>query len=170
MGKILIGAPCLLRSWLVIPFLLFVGYTVAVARGVRQGSYELPHCHERRRLGCARGAGSLWGLLILAVQAALWSQYLHGGFRAGFNVRAIIRRLQFSLGLTVVVGALGIALSVMAVSGLIIVVIGVLLTAPYTSWVGAYIFGEFSRLTDDGVATAAFEAGRAGPVAGRGGT
>ena len=113
--------------------------------------------------------GSLWGLLILAVQAALWSQYLHGGFRAGFNVPAIIRRLRFSLGLTVVVGALGIALSVMAVSGLIIVVIGVLLTAPYTSLVGAYIFGEFSRLTDDTVPIDASGAGRADPMAGRGG-
>lgn len=217
LGKILIGALCLLLSWLVIPFWLFAGYTVAVARSVRQGSHKLPDWnHLGLKLkdgflitallsiwyapavvvalfaevisGNAAGAadsggtvtntgasgvlaalGSLWGLLILAVQAALWSQYLHGGFRAGFNVPAIIRRLRFSLGLTVVVGALGIALSVMAVSGLIIVVIGVLLSAPYTSLVGAYIFGEFSRLTDDTVAIDASGAGRADPMAGRGG-
>jgi len=196
LSKILIGALCLLLSWLLIPFLLFAGYSVAVARGVRDGSSELP-AWDRLGLklkdgfllttllfiwylpavvvallaevmsgntagpadsgtntaaaGALAALSSLWGLFILAVQAALWSQYLHGGFRAAFNVPAIIRRIRFSPGLTVVVGALGIGLSVMAVSGLILVVIGVLLTAPYTSLVGAYIFGEFSRMTDDAV-------------------
>jgi|SRR5215467_6647833 len=199
LSKLLTGALCLLLSWLLVPFLLFAGYAVAVARGVRHGSRELP-AWDRPGLklkdgfllttllliwylpaavlellveamsGIAAGGGdsigtvtrsgalgalavlgSLWGLLILAGQAALWSQYLEGGFRAGFDIAAIIRRMRFNLGLTVVVGALGIALSVMAVSGVILIVIGVLITAPYATWVVAYLFGEFSRITDEAV-------------------
>lgn len=40
--KLLVAALCLLFSWLVIPLLLFTGYSVAVARRVRDGSLELP--------------------------------------------------------------------------------------------------------------------------------
>jgi uncharacterized membrane protein YesL len=164
---------------LLIPFLLFVGYAVAAARGVRRGSHELPawdHLGLKLKdgfllatlfstwylpgallvllaeissaLGALAALGGVWGLLILTTQAAIWSQYLEGGFRAGFDVAAIIRRVQFNLGLTIVVGAVGIALLAIALSGFIIV-IGVLLTAPYASWVAAHLFGEYSRLTDE---------------------
>src|SRR6202521_5947587 len=45
--KLLAGAACLLFSWLIVPFLLLVGYTVEVARVVRSGARELPPWDRR---------------------------------------------------------------------------------------------------------------------------
>jgi hypothetical protein len=52
------------------------------------------------------------------------------------------------VGLTVVVGALTIVLVALAISGFVALGIGVLLTVPYASWVGAHVFGKYARLTD----------------------
>lgn len=63
--KILAAAACLLLSWLVIPFFWFVGYTVALARQVRDGQTQLPAWdHLRRKL--------LEGFLIVAI-FLLWN-------------------------------------------------------------------------------------------------
>jgi hypothetical protein len=193
--KLLVAGLCLLFFWLVIPFLLFTGYAVAVARGVRAGDEELPRWdHLRQKLkdgflitalfvvwnlpgillgipaelaaGIGNGAGGqgmriligalsalatlggLWGLVVLMAQAAIWGQYLKGGFGAALNPAAVVRRVRFHAGLTVVVGALALVLAGLAFSG-IVVVIGVLLTLPYASWVSAHLFGKYARLTDE---------------------
>ena len=98
--------------------------------------------------GALAALGGVWGLLVLMAQAAIWSQYLEGGFAATFRVGAIVRRIRFHVGLTIVVGALTIVLVALAVSGFVALGIGVLLTAPYASWVGAHVFGKYARLTD----------------------
>jgi len=41
-GKLLIGSACLLFSWLILPSLILVGYTVAVGRVIRGGGRDLP--------------------------------------------------------------------------------------------------------------------------------
>jgi uncharacterized protein DUF4013 len=95
--------------------------------------------------------GAVWGLLVLLAQPAIWAQYLEGGFAGGLDVGAIARRLRFNVGLTIVVGALGIVMSALAASGLIAIGIGVLFTMPYASWVAAHLFGRYARLTDEAI-------------------
>jgi energy-coupling factor transport system substrate-specific component len=95
--------------------------------------------------------GGLWGLLVLVAQAAIWAQYLQGGFRAALDVAAVFRRIKFHAGLAIVVGALSIVLWTLAFSGLVVVLIGALLTFPYASWVSAHLFGRYSEITDSAV-------------------
>jgi energy-coupling factor transport system substrate-specific component len=174
-GKILVAALCVLFFWVfLIPFFVLVGYVVEMARNVRSGHYELPEWdHLGRKLkdgvlvnvllliwnvpgivlsafeGTALAAvGGLLGLLVLVLQPAIWSQYLHGGFRASFDVAAITRRIMFNLGLTIVVGALVIVLSAMAVSGSIALLVGLLLTVPYAGLISAHLIGTYARATD----------------------
>ena len=197
--KIAIGALCLLFSWLLVPLLLFAGYTVSVARSVRAGGTELKGWDhlgvklndgllvmilvliwtlpgiglglpaelasgEGAETGITRPAGTLggafgvlaalgglWGLFVLVAQGAIWSQYLRGGFRAGLNLADVIRRVRFNLGLTMVVAALATVLAVIAFSGFVALLLGALLTLPYCSWVGAYLFGRYARMTDEAV-------------------
>ena len=92
--------------------------------------------------------GGVWSLLILVIQPAIWSQYLQGGFRSAFNIAAIARRIRFNLGLTVVVGALGVVLLVVAVSGVFALLVGVLLTVAYAISVNAHLVGTYARATD----------------------
>jgi len=139
--KVLVAAACLLLSWLVIPLLWFIGYTVAIARQVRDGNPQLPAWDQLRQKlrdgllilgifilwnipglilaipagmagdsGAWNGVpaalaalGSVWGLLVLVVEAPIYAQYLQGGFPATFNLAAIARRLRVSLGLALVV-------------------------------------------------------------------
>lgn len=189
--KLVIGGLCLLFSWLVIPFLLFMGYMVAVARRTRDGGSELP---DWDRLGTKLKDGALlslllliwylpstlmglpaditettpaaaalegfsgadllaslgatWTVLILVVQPALWAQYVTGGLAAGLAIPAIVRRIKFNLGLTVVVGVVAIVLSVAAFAGLVLLLVGVLLTIPFASYVAAHLYGIYTRLTD----------------------
>ena len=174
--KLLIAALCVLFLWvLLVPYFLLVGYVVDLARNVRNGRHELPEWdHLGRKLkdgllinlllviwnvpgvvlssfeGTALvPVGDLLGLLVLLVQPAIWSQYLQRGFRACFDIAAIARRIKFNLGLTIVVGALVIVLSAMAISGAIALLIGVLLTLPYAGWISAYIIGTYARATDE---------------------
>lgn len=195
-SKVLIGALCVLFSWILIPFFLLTGYAVAVARRAYQGDHELPAWDQLGKkvvdgfllavvfliwnlpgfvlslpadistgntstdsnqgtpllsngvFGALAALGGVWGLLVLMAQAAIWSQYLEGGFAATFRVGAIVRRIRFHVGLTIVVGALTIVLVALAVSGFVALGIGVLFTVPYASWVGAHVFGKYARLTD----------------------
>jgi hypothetical protein len=200
-AKIAVAAACLLFSWLLFPLLLFVGYTVSVARSVRAGATELPAWDDLRgklkdgalltvllfawtlpgiTLGlpadlagsgvASHGAswpagalsmllvalaviGSLWGLFVLVAQGAIWSQYLRGGFRAGLNVAEVFRRVRFNLGLTFVVAALVTVLAVIGFGGLLALLLGVLVTLPYCSWVGAYLLGRYASITDEALLT-----------------
>jgi hypothetical protein len=95
--------------------------------------------------------GGLWWLFVLVAQAAVWAQYLQGGFLAALNVAAVFRRIKFHAGLTIVVGALTIVLGMLALSGLIALLLGALVTVPYAGWVCAHLFGKYSEITDTAV-------------------
>jgi energy-coupling factor transport system substrate-specific component len=174
--KFLVAALCVLFFWvLLIPYFLLIGYSVALARNIRGGRHELPAWDHIRQMlkdgflvslllltwqapgivlsafdlpATLVAAGGLWGLLILIAQPAISSQYLQGGFRSGFNIAAVARRIRFNLGLTVVVGALGVVLLVAALSGVFALLIGVLLTVPYAICVNAYLLGTYAQATD----------------------
>jgi energy-coupling factor transport system substrate-specific component len=174
--RFLVSALCVLFTWVfLIPYFLLIGYSVALARNVRGGGSALPAWEHYRRMlkdgflvsvllltwqvpgivlslfdaTVVAAAGGLWGLLVLVAQPAVLSQYLHGGFRSGFNVVDIARRIQFNLGLTVVVGALGVVLLVVAFSGILALLVGVLLTIPYALYVNAHLVGNYARATDE---------------------
>jgi hypothetical protein len=70
----------------------------------------------------------VWGLVLLLLQPAILSQYLDRGFRGGLNPVGVIHRARVHLALTLVVG--------------------VLVTFPYASFVGAYLSGHYARLTE----------------------
>ena len=194
--KLLAAGLCLLFIWLIVPFLLLVGYIIQSARYVRDGHRQLPPWEDRwqnivdgfkvtlailiwtipsallsvpaafvgaavsegstRALGgtIAAGAGvlaavgSVWGVLVLLIEAAILSQYLDRGFWAAFNVSGIIRRLRVNVGLSIVVGVLVVVLSSIGVIGLAALVVGVLVTYPYASFIGSYLVGQYARLTD----------------------
>jgi energy-coupling factor transport system substrate-specific component len=198
LSKLLVGAICVLFSWLLIPLFLLTGYAVAVARRARQDEHELPPWDQLGKkvlegflitvifliwnlpgfllslptdlsagnssgdgsqgtpllsngvFGALAALGGLWGLLVLMAQSAIWGQYLEEGFVGAFRVGAVVRRIRFHVGLTIVVGALTIVLAGLAAIGFIALGIGVLLTVPYASWVGAHVFGKYARLTDRG--------------------
>ena len=193
--KLLAGAACLLLIWLIVPFLLLVGYTVEIARRVRSGDRELPpwdhhwqHIKDGFKLlaalliwtipgallgipaaivdaavsegsrqalggsisalaGIVAAIGSVWGLLVLLLEPAIISQYMDRGFWGALNVAAVIRRVRVNLGLSIVVGVLVVALSTIGLIGLVVVV-GVLVTFPYASYIGAYLVGRYAALTD----------------------
>ncbi len=94
------------------------------------------------------GAGSVWLLLLLVIEAAIIAQFLEGGFFASLNPRGVIRRLRVNLAFTVVTGALVVLLTTLGLIGLAALLVGVLLTLPYASFVGAYIVGLYARQTD----------------------
>jgi hypothetical protein len=93
--------------------------------------------------------GSVWGLLVLLLEAAILSQFLEGGFWAALNVNAVIRRLRVNLGLSIVVGTLIVVLSTVGLIGLAALGVGVLVTIPYASFVASYLVGRYARLTDE---------------------
>src|SRR6184192_4585480 len=194
--RLLAAAICLLFIWLVVPFLMLVGYIIQIARHVRAGGRGLPPWDRlgpnirdgfkvvvviftwwipsallsipaaiveaatsegsKTALGgsVAAGAGllaavgSVWGVAVLLIEAAILSQYLQRGFWGALNVRAVIRRLRVNLGLSIVVGALVVVLSSIGIIGVAALVVGVLITYPYASFIGAYLVGQYARLTD----------------------
>jgi hypothetical protein len=119
------------------------------AAGASGGGGEGPDLLNRV-FGTLATLGGLWSLVVLILQSAIWGQYLQGGFGAALNVGAVFRRVRHNAGLTIVVGALAIVLSVLAVSGFAIL-IGGLVTLPYAAFVSAHLFGSYSRLTDEAV-------------------
>jgi len=194
--KLLAAAACLLLFWLIVPFLLLVGYIVEIARRVRSGANDLPPWdHPWQNIkdgfkllmalliwtipsallgipaaivdaaasegsrqafggsvsavaGIIAAVGSVWGLVVLLLEPAIISQYMDRGFRGGLNVGAVIRRVRVNLALSIVVGALVIVLTTIGLLGLAALAIGVLLTFPYASFVGAYLIGRYARLTE----------------------
>ena len=184
--KLLAGAACLLFSWLIVPFLLFIGYSVKISRAVRAGSDELPPWEHPWQLikdgfkflviiliwsvpavllsipstvvsdqsaagelaGFLSAAGSVWVLLVTLLQPAIISQYMDRGFLGALNPVAVIRRARVNLALSIVVGALVFALATIGVIGLAALLIGVLVTLPYASYVSAYLTGRYARLTE----------------------
>jgi energy-coupling factor transport system substrate-specific component len=184
--KLLVSAACLLFFWLIVPFLLFVGYTVKVSRSARSGSHELPAWDHRWLMirdgfnflailliwnipaallsipaalvseqssvgevaGIAAAGGSVWGLAVLLLEPAIISQYLDRRFLGALNPVAIIRRARVNLALTIVVGALVVALSTISLIGVAALLIGVLVTFPYASFVSAFLIGRYARLTE----------------------
>jgi energy-coupling factor transport system substrate-specific component len=184
--KLLAGSACLLFSWLIVPFLLLIGYSVKISRVVRSGSRELPPWEHPWQLikdgfkflvitliwsipavllsipaslvtdqsavaelaGALSAAGSVWGLVVILLEPAIISQYIDRGFLGGLNPVAVVRRARVNLALSMVVGALVFALATIGVIGLAALLVGVLVTFPYASYVAAYLTGRFARLTD----------------------
>ena len=203
--KLLAGAACLLFSWLIVPFLLLVGYTVEVARVVRAGARELPPWDRRWQkikdgfkfvvailiwaspsvllsipsamvseqstfgelAGIVSAAGSVWGLVVLVLEPAIISQYMDRGFPGALNPVAVISRARMNLALSIVVGALVVALSTISLIGLAALLVGVLVTFPYASYVAAYLSGQYARLTDrPRLRPEAVDRGRVGEIEG----
>jgi len=194
--KLLAGAACLLFIWLIVPFLLLVGYIVEIARRVRSGAHELPPWdHPWRNIkdgfkvlaalfiwtlpsallgipaaivdaavnegsrqalggsisavaGIVAALGSVWGLMVVLLEPAIISQYMDRGFRGALNVAAVIRRVRVNLALSIVVGALVVVLTTIGLIGLAAIAIGVLVTFPYATFIGAYLVGRYAQLTD----------------------
>ncbi len=193
LGKLAVGALCLLFFWLLfIPLFILLGYFVEAARTISQGGRELPpwtdigtKLKEGFLLGvalfvwglpgtilssggsfqCAGSScsyhpgplaplGGLYGLLIGLLTAAIWSQFLDGGFGGAFDFRAIFRRALLRPGLTVTVWLLNIVAAIIAFLGVIVVVIGFLFTLPYAFAVTANLYGQFKQRTESAVAPA----------------
>jgi energy-coupling factor transport system substrate-specific component len=194
--KLMAGAACLLLIWLIVPFLLLIGYIVEIARRVRSGARELPAWDHpwknikegfkilaalliwvvpsallsipaaiveaaasegsRQALGGSISAvagivaaiGSVWSLVVLLLEPAIISQYIERGFWGALNARAVIRRVRVNLALSIVVGALVVVLTTIGLIGLAAIAIGVLVTFPYATFVGAYLVGRYAQLTD----------------------
>ena len=194
--KLIAGAVCLLLIWLIVPFLLLIGYIVEIARRVRSGARELPAWDHpwknikdgfkilaalliwvvpsallsipaaiveaaasegsRQALGGSISAvagivaaiGSVWSLVVLLLEPAIISQYIERGFWGALNAAAVIRRVRVNLALSIVVGALVVVLTTIGLIGLAAIAIGVLVTFPYATFVGAYLVGRYAQLTD----------------------
>jgi len=119
-----------------------------VGAAVSEGSTKALGGSIAAGAGVLEALGSVWGVLILLIEAAILSQYLDRGFWAALHVPGIIRRLRVNLGLSIVVGVLVVVLSSIGVIGLAALVVGVLVTYPYASFIGAYLVGQYARLTD----------------------
>jgi hypothetical protein len=178
--RITAASACILLVWLVVPYLLLFGYLVEVARTRSRGSSELPAFDRVRTklkdglllslaslvwnvpsLGLTVAgqiggwddvvaAGNLVGLLVSLIQPAIWAQYLEAGLRGALDAPAVTRRVRGNLGLTLVIGALGIVLPVLSVVGVIGLVVGVIPVLAYTLLVTAYLFGEYAAVTKAG--------------------
>jgi hypothetical protein len=96
-------------------------------------------------------------LLLGLLTAAIWSQYLEGGFGAAFDFRAIFRRAFLRPGMTVLVWLMGFVAAIIGGLGVIVVGIGLLFTLPYAFAVSANLYGQFSQLTQRAVTADAQE-------------
>lgn len=103
--------------------------------------------------GSLAGLGGLYDLLLGLITPAIWSQFMDGGFAAGFDFRTIFRRAGAQPGLTVLVWLMTIVAGIIGFLGIILVFVGVLFTIPYAGAVSAHLYGQFKRLTQS-VATA----------------
>jgi hypothetical protein len=110
------------------------------------GSYATQTCIYHP--GPLAGLGGLYTLLLGLVTAAIWSQYLDGGFAGAFDFRAIFRRVLMQPGMTVVVWLLVILAAIIGGLGVILLLIGVLFTLPYAFAVSAHLYAQFKQRTD----------------------
>jgi Protein of unknown function (DUF4013) len=92
--------------------------------------------------------GGLYSFLLGFLTAAIWSQYLDGGFAAAFDFRAIFRRALLHPGMTVLVWLMAIVALIIGSLGVIVVVVGLLFTLPYAFAVISNLYGQFSGLTE----------------------
>jgi hypothetical protein len=113
------------------------------------------------------GVGSVWALLVLVLEPPIIAQFLARGFIASLNPVAVFARVRVNVALTIVVGALVVVLTTLGLIGLAGVVLGVLLTFPYATCVGAYLVGTYAHLTDSALAVTAPDSGWLRPPAGR---
>lgn len=104
--------------------------------------------------GSLSGLGSLYSLLLGLLTPAIWSQYLNGGFGAGFDFRAIFRRAGQNPGMTVIVWLMAIVAGIVGALGVCAIVVGLLVTIPYAGAVVAHLYGQFSRATEGSAAMA----------------
>jgi len=117
--------------------------------------------------GIVAAAGSVWSLVVVLLEAAIISQYLDRGFLGALNVVAVLRRVRVNLALSIVVGALLVALSTIGLIGLVVLLVGVLITIPYASFVGAYLVGRYARVTGrPGLWPESVDRGRVGEIEG----
>ncbi len=91
--------------------------------------------------------GGIYWLLLGFLTAAIWSQFIDGGFGAAFDFRAVFRRAVQYPGLTVTVWLLNIVATIIAFLGLIVVLVGMLFTLPYAFAVTANLYGQFCQRT-----------------------
>lgn len=91
--------------------------------------------------------GGLYSLLLGLLTAAIWSQFLEGGFGAAFDFRAVFRRATLQPGMTVMVWLMVIVAGIIGALGVIIVGIGLLFTLPYAFAVIANLYGQFGQQT-----------------------
>jgi len=135
-----------LLIWAVPGALLSIGAGIVGALDESQTGVALGTVNALQ--GIVAAVGSVWGILVLLLVPSIISQYLDRGFWGALNVRGIIRRMRMNLALSIVVGALVVALSTISVIGLLALLIGVVITFPYASFVGAYLVGRYARLTE----------------------
>jgi hypothetical protein len=95
--------------------------------------------------------GGLYSLLLGLLTAAIWSQYLEGGFGAAFDFRAIFRRALLHPGMTVLVWLMAIVAYIIGGLGVILIVVGLLFTLPYAFAVVAHLYGQFAERTEGAV-------------------
>ncbi len=91
--------------------------------------------------------GGLYSLLLAFITAAIWSQYLEGGFGAAFDFRAIFRRAGMQPGMTIMVWLMAFVAGIIGFLGVIVVGVGLLFTLPYAFAVTSNLYGQFGRLT-----------------------
>src|SRR5207245_2331772 len=107
--------------------------------------------HVRRPLrpvaATVAAIASVWSLVLPLLEPATISQDIERGFWGALNPRAVIRRVRVNLALSIVVGALVVVLTTIGLIGLAAIAIGVLVTFPYASYIGAYLIGRYARLT-----------------------
>jgi hypothetical protein len=99
--------------------------------------------------------GGLYSFLLGFVIAAIWSQYLEGGFGAAFDFRAIFRRVTVHPGMTVLVWLMAAVAFIIGSLGVILLVVGLLFTLPYAFAVASHLYGQFAERTDSVITAAA---------------
>ena len=97
--------------------------------------------------------GALYSLLLGLLTAAIWSQFIEGGFGGAFDFRAIFRRAGQQPGMTVLVWLMAIVAGIIGALGAILILVGLLFTLPYAFAVIAHLYGQFRQRTE-GAATA----------------
>ncbi len=98
--------------------------------------------------------GGLYTFLLGFLTAAIWSQYLEGGFGAAFDFRAIFRRVGLYPGMTVMVWLMAFVAGIIGFLGVIVVGIGLLFTLPYAFAVIANLYGQFAQRTQSAASVA----------------